>query len=483
MEYAVLKKVFPSPDLDKALLDLRKRGLLQYAGETQRYDMHPIVRHYAYDRLTPSDQTTAHNRLRDYFAAVDIPENPQTLDDLAPIVEHYYHTARAKQYGQAKEIFRKRLDELLNFRFGAHQMRIELLRELYLDGDNRPPRLKKVSDQSWTLNALANSYGLSGQPRRALPLFKASNALDEKRGNSDGVAIGLGNLAYQQIRLGELAAAERNLQNSIEFFRQSKRLSANSKTSTKSQIQGEVQRGSKDELRKAVIDLDLGRILTYRGAFDAAEIVLRTVQEVFDIQGVANTNFVSVVRGYRALRALLMKDVQAALELSQQARSLADVKHNERDIIRAEWLLGTALVMAVETENSRELKDFRTLDDVLNHAAVHITDAITRCRRISMVDYDPDLFLTLARWHLLRGNALEAQSHAEEALEIANRNEYRLQQADIRNFLAHLALDTDNRAMARQHAEIAKERAWCDGPPYHYKVAYEEAERLLEKLK
>jgi hypothetical protein len=34
MEYAVLKKVFPSPDLDKALLDLRKRGLLQYAGES-----------------------------------------------------------------------------------------------------------------------------------------------------------------------------------------------------------------------------------------------------------------------------------------------------------------------------------------------------------------------------------------------------------------------------------------------------------------
>ncbi len=51
MEYAVLKKVFPSPDLDKALLDLRKRGLLQYAGESQRYDMHPIVRHYAYDQF------------------------------------------------------------------------------------------------------------------------------------------------------------------------------------------------------------------------------------------------------------------------------------------------------------------------------------------------------------------------------------------------------------------------------------------------
>ena len=43
MEYAVLKKVFPSPDFDKALLDLRQRGLLQYAGEAHHYDMHPIV--------------------------------------------------------------------------------------------------------------------------------------------------------------------------------------------------------------------------------------------------------------------------------------------------------------------------------------------------------------------------------------------------------------------------------------------------------
>jgi hypothetical protein len=33
------------------------------------------------------------------------------------------------------------------------------------------------------------------------------------------------------------------------------------------------------------------------------------------------------------------------------------------------------------------------------------------------------------------------------------------------------------------HAQRAKELAYCDGPPYYYKVAYHEAERLLEKLK
>lgn len=48
----MIKKVFPIPDLDEALLDLNERGLLQYEGENQRYDMHPIVRHYAYDHFT-----------------------------------------------------------------------------------------------------------------------------------------------------------------------------------------------------------------------------------------------------------------------------------------------------------------------------------------------------------------------------------------------------------------------------------------------
>ena len=33
------------------------------------------------------------------------------------------------------------------------------------------------------------------------------------------------------------------------------------------------------------------------------------------------------------------------------------------------------------------------------------------------------------------------------------------------------------------HTEEALKLATCDGPPYYYKVAYEEAERFLENLK
>jgi hypothetical protein len=52
--------------------------------------------------------------------------------------------------------------------------------------------------------------------------------------------------------------------------------------------------------------------------------------------------------------------------------------------------------------------------------------------------------------------------------------------AEIRNLLAQLALDAGDRAAARQHAQQAKDYAFCDGPPYSYQVAYEEAERLLQ---
>ena len=37
-----------------------------------------------------------------------------------------------------------------------------------------------------------------------------------------------------------------------------------------------------------------------------------------------------------------------------------------------------------------------------------------------------------------------------------------------------------DRVAAREHAQQAKNYAFCDGPPYSYKVAYDEAEQLLQ---
>ena len=68
---------------------------------------------------------------------------------------------------------------------------------------------------------------------------------------------------------------------------------------------------------------------------------------------------------------------------------------------------------------------------------------------------------------------------AQEALVIAERSGYVLNQADIHNFLAAVALASGQQEDARQHAQRAYELATCDGPPYVYKPALDEAARLL----
>jgi tetratricopeptide (TPR) repeat protein len=449
---SILNEYGSETEFDAALQELIDRGLLFRAGD--RYDLHPIVRQYAYGRL--GDKKGVHSRLRDYFAAVPALEKDKvrSLEDLAPVIELYHHTVGAGRFDEACSLLRDRLvPDPLHFRFGAYQAMIQLKRALFPDGEDLPPRLKKKSDQGWTLNALANSYSFSGQPRNAVRAFEGAVGLAGKLGNKKNVAIGLGNLALDQVRLGELAAAEASLRRSVELSRE-----------------------VGDEFGEAVGHLEVGRLLAYRGASHEAAQELDAALASFE--KLTQPQSQCIVWAYRALRALLMGDAEAARAAARQARELADevartVHPFERDIIRAEWLLGAALVALASGNKERQ-------DEALAEAERHLTEALNRCRRINMVDYEPDILLAWARWHRARGNAPQAQEHAEEALAIADRCEYRLAQADAHNLLARLALEAGDQPAARQHAQIAKERAECDGPPHCYQPALDEAERLLK---
>ena len=75
-----------------------------------------------------------------------------------------------------------------------------------------------------------------------------------------------------------------------------------------------------------------------------------------------------------------------------------------------------------------------------------------------------------------------ARAAALEALSIADRAEYRLKQADCHNFFARLTLESGDKKTCRKEAEVARERALCDGPGHSYKPALDEADRLLAQL-
>ena len=433
---------------DAALEELESRGLLFIEEESGRYRIHPIVRQYAYDRL--EDKEGVHSRLRDYFDALPVPDKVESVDDLAPVIELYHHTVGAGGYDEAFVLFRDRLSNPLYYRFGAYQKIIELMGALFPDGEDRPPRLKDEGAQAWTLAALANSHSLSGQPRLAVPVFEMASDLDESLGDKKNLAIGLGNLADGQANLGELAAAEHNLRRQVELCRE-----------------------INDEFKEAIAHQELGRLLADEGRFDEADQALEASTDHW--KRTDNKQGLGIHKAYRALRSLLMGDPQAALEAARQSRELVGVESVERDIVQAEWQLGWAHeALASQEPNQR--------DQRLAEAEKHLTEALTRCRRINLVEVESDILLAWARWHRTKGEAGPARRDAQEALRIADRCDYRLKQADIHNFLARIELDTGDLASARTHAETAKERAECDGPPHCYKPAFEEAERLLAEI-
>jgi hypothetical protein len=502
--------VFPSKrELAHAISNLAERGLYMRDAATDTFDLHPVIRRYCYDRLADKPQT--HAILIVYFAKIETPQKIQTLADLQATIELYHHTVRAGRYDEAWTLFRDRLHNSLYYQLGAYQTYAELLRALFPDGDPSTgsgqvlPRLKDESAQAWTLAALANSYSLAGQPRRAVPLFLQHNAIYEKAGNKKNLAIGLGNVAHMaQIQLGEVKAAEQNLRRRIEICRE-----------------------IKDELREAVGHQELGRVLAYRGQFAKAERELDVAFEMFGKEN--NVQSQSVVSAYRALRALLMGDASAALASARQARAFAEedartVSPVERDFIRAEWLIGAALVALASGRgeafaqgtfgNETPGSDKNTLSNnyalanasPLQQAEQHLAKALSRDRKIGMVESEAPILLEFAKLRFAQARQQTADNRqqkldesfafAREALEIAERCEYRLQEAEIQNFLAEwwkqksvFSIQNSDKtvyaeaiAKAKQHAERAKERAWCDGPPYHYKVAYEQAEKMLEKL-
>ena len=456
--------------LEADLRDLVARGLLHHDTKEGRFDLHPIVRRYAYDRLAAPDRAAAHTRLRDYFAAVPPPDKVTRLEDLNPVIELYHHTVGAGQYDEAWSLFHDRINKAAYYQLGAYQLQIDLLRALFPDGEDRLPRLKDESAQAWTLNELANSYSLSGQPRRAVPLFEQQNAIQEKRGNKENFAIGLGNVAQQQLVIGALRAAEANLRRSIALCRE-----------------------IKDEFDEAIGHQELGRLLAYRGAYAESETELAAALRMFEKQ--ADVQGQGQVWAYRALRELLLlrsvpqcapahksamrhgaqvDNQQSTINWARRALELAEERQkqvgrpNARDYVRAHWLLGAAHRVAGEH----------------GEAERHLHEALERCRRINLVEMEADILINLARLRAATGEADEAQRLAEEALVITERSEYALQGADARLELAKLARARGDKSAALEHANEARRLATCDGPPdYAYKAAYDEAGALIERMK
>lgn len=452
-----------SKTTENDLHDLVDRGLLYHYKESKRFDLHPIVRRYVYKQIDYSEKLVMHKRFVRYFDTISKPQEITIFADLSSWIELYHHLVMSGKASKALNLLDDKLASPIYYRFCDFQFYIELLGELLDEGWELKPEIITISAKALFYNELANAYAMSGQPRKAEILFNKHTILRRENKDTLNIAVGLGNIAGVQFSTGSLKDAISNFQNSIEHY---------------------IKSGN--DKYAAFSHQELGRVLSYCGLWKGAKRELNIALDSFKKEG--DFQGLGIISSYKAINYFLVakemklsKDklgsrldllVSSAIQSANQSMQLAKLTEKEvhpypQDYARAYWVIGITNHLKGDLVSSEE----------------NLTKAINKCREINLVDIEAAVLIALASLRYDQNNYEEAKSLAEEALTITERCGYVLQGADVNLFLAQYALEQEqDKAKAKVYAEEAKKLATCDGPPYYYKVAYEEAEAMLKKL-
>jgi len=457
----LILKLFQSEEQFKAAIkELIERGLLQFDRDLGLYDLHPIIRKYAYNHLT--DKVEVHSKLRDHFREISkqnnyVPDKRKRLEELSSIIELYYHTAKMGSFDEAFRIFEKRLMESLYYRFGAYFAIIELLTILIQDFNSGNLGLKKGKDQMTVFNMLAITYSRIGQPRLAMHYNSLAVELADKLGDKKGRAINGSNLAREQIDSGKFLDADRILQHRIG--------------------------GKENSYASFTLHKTRGILFAYKGDFTKASMELNASLKIINKIESNQNQFQAkcVIFAQRSILYLLENLPEEAFKSAKQSYDFClkpqkEGKSFESSLIISLWLLGVSYVSLANFRNDMK-------NEYLDQAKIHLNEALIRCRNINLAGLEPAILLAWAKWYCANNDFQNASTNAEQALNLADRCEYRLNQAEIHNFLARLALINNDPKKAEEHANIASERAWCDSPPHCYKPALDEAKSILYELK
>jgi len=435
--------------VERAIKVLANRGLIWLDRARGRCDMHPVVRRYAYDRL--SDKETVHRRLRAYFATIPKPKyGIRSFEEIYPSIELFHHTVRARLYKDAFTLYKDDLKSML-VQLGAFQTEVELLRVFFRENESFEFLLDEEYDRNQLLLDLSIAYGYIGQERQALRFLEMINKLGSvEYFNTWNI---LGSMCYFQIKLGQLADATTYQQRAFE--------AANK---------------SNDRDGQGYSRMMMGLILTIEGQLSKSLEEFRIARSLY-----RNFQGFNLVRecnlwNFRTIRASLIGEHHLAIVCGRHALSLAESFAEGRLLTRSKAYLASALIDLAVTEPERRNR-------LLSEAELLLTMALTQCRQLDLIEMEPFLLLAWARWNFLRGDRAQAKKGAEEALSLAQRCEFRLEQADINLFMAHLAFEGGALTLCRHHVEQSRQLAWCDGPPHYYKITFDKSEALLSKLR
>jgi tetratricopeptide (TPR) repeat protein len=439
-------------DSDRVLSGLTSRGLLGWAKQANRYDLHPVVRAFVWEKFDRSERSKVVDLLRKHLQ--DRPrlqslEGVSKLEDLHQAFALFEILLEQKAFDEAFLIFQAHIHEASHYLFGNSRKRIELLQRLFPDGPDASPAVTGAAAQATVISWLAKAYQLLGEPRRAQGLYRRSMSLWTDQTQNEGHATREWSNLSGALRLtGQLLEAESAALHAIKFAR----------------LESEPR-------REAVCLYRLGLIRAVRGDAEGSKRVLDKALSYYE--SCDDAQFIGVVKQHLSRRLLWLGQPLLAAELAKEASELARERGFKHDVIRATQLQG---------EIGVELSKLEGAEPHLDAALRHLEEAWIDASEIASAEEELSTLRVLAEVALIRKEHPRARELLARIWKRAELGPYPLIEAEARCVLARLEKESGNRQGAIESALCAHERARCDGPPYTYAYALAQAERILEEL-
>jgi hypothetical protein len=430
VDYATLSALNPhvAPD---TVRDLERRGLLQYDGQTRRYDLHPVVRGMAAGGLRPEEKDGYGQRVVDHFSAqAHIPyREADTLEDVRDGLHIVRTLLKMGRHQQACDAYRGELANALHFNLEAYSEELSLVRPFFPQGWITLPNAVIEIGGLYLANIAAIALAGVGAVKESSAAYSAALAGLLRGANWPDVCICMQNISETLRAQNRLAQEDRCLQSNL-------------KLATLSYDKQTIFRARQHRFLQLA---QIGLWADAQAAWDLLDPMGRDWSRNIYRPGDAEHDY----SWFRFWQGDLSEEYLA------HAEQLANAGKN-RGVVR--WLHGLRGQWRLERGEWAL-------------AAESLREAVSMARAIGQTDAVAETQLALARFHL--GQLADPRREAEQ-LANARRPAHRA--------LADLWLAIGDRAQATKYALSAYKFAWADGEPYVHRYELNKARALLEKL-
>ncbi len=200
---------------------LERCGLLQWDRPANRYDLHPVVRGYAFERLEGRDRHKTFSHIRDHFERLP-PEDMKSIEEVSELrrtIEIYHALIGSGNLDEAASFYSNQLNPVLFNQLGAYYAMIELLTPLFPRGLEKRPALSSPYSQGARVVDISNALNMVGRNAESKQMRAMSIEIDVEHRNGSALGVSLINYALSLEDEDHVEAAERCLRLALDVSR------------------------------------------------------------------------------------------------------------------------------------------------------------------------------------------------------------------------------------------------------------------------